>query len=218
MTIDYLVEHNPSPTRTDMIVERYTQQQEYHYILEIDKEGKVLGGEWVGESITAHPDFVWMAVKSVQANPSLDPVKVRELVKKSRAQVLGDGMMPVVQSKTYTSMGSATIPDNKPEGVDSTIVVDATGSVTSVKLDLDIKHTYRGDLFVELRHGGIVRAVFDGRDIADGWQDDVKLSAQLIEGYEGAKAEGEWTLHVYDMAAQDKGVLNAWSLTVETSK
>jgi subtilisin-like proprotein convertase family protein len=218
MTIDYLVEQYPSPTRTDTIVGRYTQQQEYHYILEIDAAGKVLGGEWVGESITAHPDFVWMAVKSVQANPSLDPAKVRELVKKSRAQVLGDDMMPVVQSKTYASMGSATIPDNKPEGVDSTIVVDAAGSVTSIKLDLDIKHTYRGDLFVELRHGGIVRAVFDGRNIADGWQDDVKLTAQVVEGYEGAKAEGEWTLHVYDMAAQDKGVLNAWSLTVETSK
>lgn len=216
MTIDYLVEHNPTPNRTDNQVERYTQQAEYHYIVEIDKAGKVIGGEWVGESITAHPDFVWMAVKSVQANPSIDPVKVRELVKKSRAQVLG-GELPVATTKTYASMGSAVIPDNKPEGVASTIVVDATGTVKSVKLDLDIKHTYRGDLFVELRHGGIVRAAFDGRGLSDGWQDDVVLKAQAVEGFEGGEAAGEWTVHVYDMAAQDKGVLNGWSLTLETA-
>ncbi len=33
----------------------------YTYLLELDEENKVLGGEWVGESRTNHPDFLWMA-------------------------------------------------------------------------------------------------------------------------------------------------------------
>jgi hypothetical protein len=217
MTIDYLTEHNPTPNRTDNIVERYTNQESYHYILELDKDGKVIGGEWVGESITAHPDFVWMAMRSVQSNPSIDPARVRALVKKSREQVLGSNMPPVT-TQTFKSEGSAVIPDNLPAGVASTIRVDAAGTVKSVKVDLDITHTYRGDLFVELRHGGIVRAVFDGRRIERGWEDDVKLTAQAIEGFEGGDVAGEWTLHVYDMAKADKGTLNSWSITVEIER
>lgn len=34
---------------------------DYEYILELDENGDVIGGEWVGESLDQHPDFIWMA-------------------------------------------------------------------------------------------------------------------------------------------------------------
>lgn len=41
-------------------IDTYTRTDTYEYILEIDDEGKLIGGEWVGSSKTAHPDFVWL--------------------------------------------------------------------------------------------------------------------------------------------------------------
>ncbi len=32
----------------------------YDYILELDDEGHILGGEWIGDSRRDHPDFIWM--------------------------------------------------------------------------------------------------------------------------------------------------------------
>jgi hypothetical protein len=36
-------------------------QKTYTYLLEIDQDGHVVGGEWTGESQRDHPDFIWMA-------------------------------------------------------------------------------------------------------------------------------------------------------------
>lgn len=44
---------------------------EYTYILEFDAEGKVLGGEWIGDSRRNHPDFIWMAFEP--ADPTGSP-------------------------------------------------------------------------------------------------------------------------------------------------
>jgi len=40
-------------------VDRYTRRDHYSYVLEADDNGRVLGGEWIGASRTAHPDFFW---------------------------------------------------------------------------------------------------------------------------------------------------------------
>lgn len=36
------------------------QTKQYTYILEVDSDGDVVGGEWAGESRSDHPDFLWM--------------------------------------------------------------------------------------------------------------------------------------------------------------
>jgi hypothetical protein len=33
----------------------------YHYVLELDADDNIMGGEWTGTSITNHPDFIWVA-------------------------------------------------------------------------------------------------------------------------------------------------------------
>jgi hypothetical protein len=42
---------------------RYTATVRYEYIVELDTAGKVVGGEWVGNSKRLHPDFAWLPVR-----------------------------------------------------------------------------------------------------------------------------------------------------------
>ncbi|KAF1328202.1 Elicitor-like transglutaminase, partial [Globisporangium splendens] len=37
----------------------YTAYRTYEYVLELDAKNQIIGGEWVGESKTNHPDFLW---------------------------------------------------------------------------------------------------------------------------------------------------------------
>jgi hypothetical protein len=61
--VDYISE---SPSGTDgnlgAQINNYTHTDRYDYILEVDAEGKIIGGEWLGESKKAHPDFVWLPI------------------------------------------------------------------------------------------------------------------------------------------------------------
>lgn len=41
-------------------IDTYTRTDHYEYILEVDASGDLIGGEWVGNSKLAHPDFLWL--------------------------------------------------------------------------------------------------------------------------------------------------------------
>ncbi len=43
-------------------IDRYTQTDRYEYVLELDVDGKIVGGEWIGASKRFHPDFAWLPV------------------------------------------------------------------------------------------------------------------------------------------------------------
>lgn len=45
-------------------IDSYTGTDTYEYVLELDAAGKILGGEWVGESKKLHPDFLWLPLKA----------------------------------------------------------------------------------------------------------------------------------------------------------
>jgi len=63
----------------------------YKYILELDSKGRIIGGEWALSSITSHPDFLWVPLRTKKsgperqlANPHLDIDIVLNLWAKSR--------------------------------------------------------------------------------------------------------------------------------------
>ncbi|MBD88716.1 MAG: hypothetical protein CL940_00065 [Deltaproteobacteria bacterium] len=60
MTLSYITE---SPITLDgnlaSKIDDYTVEEHYTYVLELDGEGKIIGGEWAGDSKTNHPDFLW---------------------------------------------------------------------------------------------------------------------------------------------------------------
>ncbi len=53
------------------------------------------------------------------------------------------------------------IPDGDIIGVSQDIMVPNTGSITDINLSLDISHTYVGDLFISVSHGGTTVVLMD---------------------------------------------------------
>jgi extracellular elastinolytic metalloproteinase len=109
---------------------------------------------------------------------------------------------------------AATIPDNRP-GVTSGIDVKGTGAAKSVKVDVDVTHSFVGDLVVELLAPTGARAVLHdrsggaGRDLVRSYESGaVPALARLV----GTPVKGTWTLRVTDRLARDVGKLNAWGL------
>ena len=91
MNVQYVTESSPSTEPVGM--DDYLRTDRYHYILEIDGDGKIIGGEWVGSSRDNHPDFLWtptapsLTSRSVNPNVSLD--QVLELLEDSRKSPTG---------------------------------------------------------------------------------------------------------------------------------
>jgi hypothetical protein len=54
----------------------YPQEKEYDYILDVNASGQIVGGSWLGNSITDHPDFVWSteAVSSKTIKPEFKSI------------------------------------------------------------------------------------------------------------------------------------------------
>ena len=61
MDVQYIAE---SPAHVDgnlsKSIDAYTHTDNYEYILELDGQGHIIGGEWVGSSKRSHPDFLWL--------------------------------------------------------------------------------------------------------------------------------------------------------------
>ncbi|MCW3089910.1 MAG: peptidase [Ferruginibacter sp.] len=130
------------------------------------------------------------------------------------------GNSPVGNSTiTKSSSPSKPIPDNNPTGIADTIVINNAGTVAAVKIDLDITHTYIGDLVIGLtsprgtpailheRNGGSAKNIVKTFDLQ---------STPALSRFKGESANGNWTLEVSDAAAIDSGTLNKWTLIIET--
>ncbi len=216
MTTDWITEQHPSKDRSDTIIDRYTNHDYYDYILELDVDGNIIGGEWIGASIENHPDFVWLPVRTMGGNPHIDTDLVRDLIKESREKVLGPAVMGDDFSASSTT--EVAIPDNNADGATSTIEISDVGTVKAIKLNLELRHTYRGDLSIELRHGGISITVFNGIEEPNGSDDDVMLDGKTIDGFEGSNLSGDWELFVVDGAGADVGRIVEWSLDFKVAQ
>jgi subtilisin-like proprotein convertase family protein len=112
----------------------------------------------------------------------------------------------------YSNDDAQSIPDNKPAGIQSQIVVADGGTIEALKVTVDISHTYRGDLNVKLVKDGVEVALHSR---SGGSSDNLQLTAPLTQ-FNGKEAAGTWTLVVSDHAGADVGTLNMWSLEINT--
>ena len=116
--------------------------------------------------------------------------------------------------RSYTSSGTASIPDNAPVGATSTINVTDTGKVSGdVKVTVDIAHTYSGDLKVSLVKGTVEKVLSDN---AGGSTDNIKKTF-TVSGLDGQAINGAWQLKIVDNAAQDTGSLNSWKIELTSN-
>lgn len=93
--------------------------------------------------------------------------------------------------------------------VTSTVNFDKDVAIDSLKLSLDLPHTYRGDLVVTLTSPSGKTATVHNR--TGGSADDLKGTFDLA-AFAGEKTQGAWTLTVEDKAKADTGTLKSWSL------
>jgi subtilisin-like proprotein convertase family protein len=110
------------------------------------------------------------------------------------------------------------IPDNDPSGIASTIAVSRGGMVRHTAVEVDIVHTFRRDLRVELLNPQRDSAILHNRTGGDA--DDLKetyLSRETsgMAGFISKPARGDWILRVSDLEGQDRGSLNRWVLDIE---
>jgi len=89
--------------------------------------------------------------------------------------------------------------------------VPGSGAIKSVKIELNVNHTWISDLKIELRHG-TGTSMLHNREGDDA--DNIEKSYS-VDDFNGADSGGEWELLISDNAGQDTGTLNSWSLTIE---
>lgn len=103
------------------------------------------------------------------------------------------------------------IPDNDEGGVSHTISINEAGTIESLSVTIDITHTWRGDLLVQLVRNG-ERVVLHNREGRSA--DDVKGTFS-VDNFTGKELRGDWTLVVSDHARRDTGKINAVTLTAK---
>lgn len=211
MSLRWITESHASRTPADTA--RHTRTDYLTYILEVDAEGKIIGGEWYGNSRSAHPDFLWNPRRLTRSSvPYLNLDHVRMLIQMSRGALEPE---PMAGSLSASGTGGLSIPDNDASGVRSAATLSGgAGAVSSVRVDVDITHTYIGDLEVVLEHGGVSRTVHNREG---GSADDIVRAFDVV-GFEGLDPNGEWALVVRDRARADLGTLNGWRVTVTTGE
>ncbi|MFI6657303.1 M4 family metallopeptidase [Streptomyces sp. NPDC050523] len=112
---------------------------------------------------------------------------------------------------SFENTTDVSIPDNGPAVTSSITVSGRTGNAPSnLQVSVDIVHTWRGDLVIDLLapDGTAYRLKnFSGSDSADNVQQTYTVNAS------SEVANGTWKLRVQDQAAQDTGYINSWKLT-----
>ncbi|MBY8343273.1 M4 family metallopeptidase [Streptomyces spinosirectus] len=112
---------------------------------------------------------------------------------------------------SFENTGDVSIPDNGPAVTSPITVSGRSGNAPSnLQVSVDIVHTWRGDLVIDLLapDGTAYRLKnFSGSDSADNVQQTYTVNAS------SEVANGTWKLRVQDQAAQDSGYINSWKLT-----
>ena len=186
---------------------------------------------WATEQVpgtTEHPGgFGWISQRYVaefmQAYVSGLPRITQREVCDDRRDNDGDGRLDCMDTDctmaaacAMPSMGSTTatpraaIPDANTMGVSSEINITEPGQIASLAVDVDIAHTYRGDLKIQLEHAGRTVTVVDRQ----GAGEDNIMEAFSLADFNGTEAMGVWRMTVIDTARADTGTFNSWGLRI----
>ena len=117
-----------------------------------------------------------------------------------------DGLNPPPGGGSYTNDTDVSISDRKT----STSVIDVTGTGDSgsVTVNVDIKHTWVGDLKLTLVSPTGASSVL--REYTGGSADDI-TDSYVIDAT-GIERNGNWSLKVYDNARGDTGYIDTWTI------
>lgn len=180
-----------------------------------------------GTSMAA-PHIAGLAALLESAKPTLTPADIESAIKANARPLpgtctggCGAGIADATKTvnavsgttpggSVYSNTNDVTIADNSTV-TSSIAVTDRTGNApAALKVDVDIKHTWRGDLVIDLiAPDGTVRNLktSSGSDSAD------NVLATYTVDASTEVANGTWKLQVRDVASGDTGYIDSWSLT-----
>jgi M6 family metalloprotease-like protein len=164
---------------------------------------------------TVPPSRWWNGTSS---NLAIDQVSPSGASMSFRCHIGSTVTPPPPPSVRHVSAPNRAIPDNNSTGISDTINVSESVTIASVKVGLDITHTYQGDLRATLTTpwGVVVELHPRGQG---GNTHDLKLTYDetmlpALSTLRGRNTQGAWKLAVQDLAAIDTGRLNSWGLDI----
>ncbi|MDX8048680.1 S8 family serine peptidase [Lentzea sp. BCCO 10_0798] len=194
------------------------------------------GGKYGNLSGTsmASPHVAGVAALLKSTNPTATPAQLRTLLATqaddlnctdsrcsgttAKNNFFGEGRVDALAAvggtppggKEFENTADVQIPDNGAAVTSPVTVSGITGNApATLKVDVNIVHTYRGDLVVDLvaPDGTAYRLKGSNGDSAD------NLVATYTVNASSEVANGTWKLQVRDVAAQDVGYVDSWKLT-----
>ena len=124
------------------------------------------------------------------------------------------GTTPVYRKSATPALA---IPDNSATGIKSPLVFTDIALIGSVKVAVDITHSYIGDLQVTLvapNGSSVVLHNRSGSSTKNLKKSFDTTTTPALAGLTNLPVQGEWALHIQDLAAVDTGVLNQWELEI----
>ncbi|MFJ8959319.1 S8 family serine peptidase [Lentzea sp. NPDC102401] len=182
-----------------------------------------------GTSMAA-PHVAGLAALLVAKKPSLTPAQVKDLIKTNARPLPGTcsggcGAGLADAAKTVAAVDTTPPPSGGLENttdvaipdrgtaITSSITSTVTGNASSAtKVGVDIVHTYRGDLVIDLiaPDGTAYRLKnSSSSDSAD------NVVATYTVNASSEVAAGTWKLRVQDVYSGDTGYINSWNLTLQ---
>ncbi len=198
-----------------------------------------------GGTSSACPGAAGVAALILERNPNLRWDEVREIMKKSgdRIDLAGGNYdanghspfygygrinarkavelaMPIQESPVTIFQAVQDVPIKDLEIATLSLAIANTNAIKSLKVGVDIEHTYIGDLVITLiapADMGVVPVILHDR--ASGATDNIKktydeVNAPGLAAFKGKSSQGTWTLEVVDKAQQDTGKIRSFTLEI----
>jgi subtilisin family serine protease/subtilisin-like proprotein convertase family protein len=121
----------------------------------------------------------------------------------------------------YAVQPELPIPDANGAGITSTIDVTDGGTLAEITVDIDLSHTFIGDLRVLLTSPDGTTVTLHNRsggssdDIVGNWPLTLNVDGPgALDDLLGESIGGDWTLRVIDSVGGDSGTLHSWGLNM----
>lgn len=118
---------------------------------------------------------------------------------------------------SQTSSPALAIPDNNTTGVTDELTLSGAISGSSISVDMNITHTYRGDMTLTLTSPAgtsVIVQTSSNDSAADiiGIYPTTLAPANSLSAFDNEDHNGVWSLKLVDSGAVDLGTLNSWSV------